>query len=72
MSYKPLISLIMPLYNHERFVNKAITSIVNQTYTNWELIVIDDGSTDRSAEIVKSFNDSRISYFYQENQAYLP
>ena len=63
MSYKPLISLIMPLYNHERFVNKAITSIVNQTYTNWELIVIDDGSTDRSAEIVKSFNDSRISYF---------
>ena len=71
MSYKPLISLIMPLYNHERFVNRAITSIVNQTYTNWELIVIDDGSTDRSAEIVKSFNDSRISYFYQENQGVL-
>ena len=67
-TFKPLISLVMPLYNHEKFVSRAIKSIIDQTYENWELFVIDDGSTDDSAKIVKSFKDSRIKYSYQENQ----
>ena len=71
MMKEPLVSLIMPLYNHEKFVERAISSIINQTYKNWELIVIDDGSTDRSKEIVHSFKDERISYSYQENQGVL-
>ena len=61
----PLISLIMPVYNHEKFVERAILSIIHQTYSNWELIVIDDGSTDGSKNIIENFNDDRIKYFYQ-------
>ena len=61
----------MPLYNHEKFVERAINSIVNQTYQNWELLIIDDGSTDGSRDIVHSFIDKRISYTYQENQGVL-
>lgn len=63
-----MISLIMPLYNHEKYVGKAIKSLLEQSYTNFELIVIDDGSTDSSPEIVKSFNDVRIKYYRQENK----
>ena len=64
----PLVSLIMPVFNHEKFIKRSVGSIVDQEYKNWELIVIDDGSTDKSAELVKNFNDQRISYHYQENQ----
>tara|TARA_A100001015_G_C15044334_1_gene742385 strand:- start:3405 stop:4412 length:1008 start_codon:yes stop_codon:yes gene_type:complete len=67
----PLISLIMPVYNHEKFVERAILSIIHQTYSNWELIVIDDGSTDGSKNIIENFNDDRIKYFYQKNQGVL-
>ena len=66
MKNNPLVSLVMPLYNHEKFVERAINSIVNQTYQNWELLIIDDGSTDGSRDIVHSFIDKRISYTYQE------
>ncbi|MCC8358522.1 glycosyltransferase family 2 protein [Salinimicrobium sediminilitoris] len=55
-----LISVILPVYNREAFVGDAIQSILNQTYQNFELIVIDDGSTDSTLEVVKSFNDHRI------------
>jgi teichuronic acid biosynthesis glycosyltransferase TuaG len=66
----PLISIIMPAYNAERFVAKAILSVQNQTYQDWELIVVDDGSTDNMADIVKSIQvaDKRIKYIYQENK----
>jgi glycosyltransferase involved in cell wall biosynthesis len=62
-----LVSVIMPLYNHENFVGQTIESLIAQTYIFWELIVIDDGSSDESANIVKSFNDDRIKYHFQEN-----
>jgi teichuronic acid biosynthesis glycosyltransferase TuaG len=64
-----LISIIMPAYNVEKYIGDSITSVINQTYSNWELIVIDDGSTDDTAAIVKSFieKDDRIKYLYQEN-----
>lgn len=64
----PLVSVIMPLYNAEKFVGKTIRSLLDQTFADWELIVIDDGSIDVSADVVRSFNDPRISYFYQSNK----
>lgn len=59
---QPLVSVIMPVYNCEKYVGQAIESIMNQTYTNWELLICDDGSNDRSAEIVNAYRgkDSRI------------
>lgn len=64
-----LISIVMPAYNVSAFIEDSIDSVLNQTYTNWELIVVDDGSTDTTAEIVsrKSAQDCRIKYYYQEN-----
>lgn len=64
-----LISVIIPVYNAENFISETITSVINQSHTNWELILIDDGSTDQSADIIKSFlqKDARVSYYYQEN-----
>lgn len=58
----------MPVFNTEKYVAEAILSIVNQTYDNWELLIINDGSTDDSEQIIKGFLDSRIRYFYQENK----
>lgn len=65
---KPLVSVIMPAYNAEKFIEKAIMSVIAQTYTNWELIVIDDGSKDATAEIVIQLaqQDSRIVFYANE------
>lgn len=59
----------MPAYNAERFIAASIRSVLRQTYTDWELIVVDDGSTDETAEIVHRFcqEDPRIKYFSQPN-----
>lgn len=56
------ISVVMPVYNAEKYLKEAIDSILNQTFTNFEFIIINDGSTDCSEEIVKSYTDSRIVY----------
>ena len=66
MNQRNLISVIMPLYNCADFVAKAVDSILNQTYPTFELIIIDDGSSDNSLEVVGQFKDSRIK-FYQNN-----
>src|SRR5262245_43093607 len=63
-----LVSIITPVYNTEKFLAGCITSVLQQTHTNWELLIIDDGSVDGSANVVKQFNDPRIHYFHQENQ----
>ena len=60
---KPLISVIMPTYNHAIFIREAIESVLNQTYSNLELIIIDNYSKDNTEQIVSSFTDSRIKYF---------
>lgn len=63
------VSVIMPIYNEEKYLSKAIDSILAQDYTEWELIVVNDASTDRSEEIVKSYTDPRIRYLtYSENR----
>ncbi|MFY7812011.1 MAG: glycosyltransferase family 2 protein, partial [Flavobacterium sp.] len=65
----PLVSIIMPTYNTEKYIRYSIESVISQTYLNWELIIIDDGSTDNTVIIVNEFikKDSRIRYIYQNN-----
>jgi Glycosyltransferases involved in cell wall biogenesis len=57
---KPLVSIVMPIYNGEKYLREAINSILNQSYKNFELIIIDDGSKDKSVDIIKSYLDGRI------------
>lgn len=64
----PLISVIIPAYNHQRFIGAAVDSVLQQTVSDLELIVIDDGSTDNTGEIVKGYSDPRLTYFHQENR----
>jgi glycosyltransferase involved in cell wall biosynthesis len=64
----PAVSVVMPAYNHERFVGAAVESVLNQTHADLELVVVDDGSTDRTGEIVRSYTDPRIRYYHQSNQ----
>ena len=72
MNPSPLVSVLMPAYNAEKFVKEAIDSIVAQSHNNWELLVLNDASTDRTYEIISGFNDSRIKIFqHSENQGYL-
>ncbi|NNK95116.1 MAG: glycosyltransferase [Desulfobacterales bacterium] len=65
---KPLVSVVIPAYNHERFVGLAIDSVLNQTCSDLELVVVDDGSTDNTGEVVKGYSDARLQYYHQENQ----
>ncbi|HOC40486.1 MAG TPA: glycosyltransferase family A protein, partial [Bacteroidales bacterium] len=67
MNENILVSIIIPVYNGEKYISDTIQSVIDQTYKNWELIIVDDGSTDNTAEIVKQFNDSRISYIKKNN-----
>ena len=64
-----LVSVVIPVYNLENYIENCLNSIVNQTYNELEILCVDDGSSDRSAEIIRSFceKDARVKYFYQEN-----
>lgn len=61
------VSVILPTYNRSHLIGDAIQSVLDQSYTDFELIVIDDGSTDDTANLVQAFNDNRIRYIYQPN-----
>lgn len=63
----PLVTVITPTYNHKKFIGKCIESVLGQTYPRWELIIVDDGSTDGTDEIVKQYKDERIKYIRQEH-----
>ena len=63
----PKYSIIIPLYNKGSRVRRSIDSVLNQGYWDMEIIVVDDGSTDNSAEYVKAYDDSRIRYIFKEN-----
>ena len=58
-----LVSIIMPSWNTGKFITETIQSVIDQTYTNWELLIVDDCSTDNTEELVASFKDDRIKYF---------
>lgn len=58
-----LVSIITPSYNTGRFISATIESVLNQTYSNWEMIIVDDCSTDDTDEIIKNYTDYRIRYF---------
>ena len=63
------VSIILPTYNRSRFLSETINSVLNQTYKDFELIIIDDGSTDDTADLIRKYTeqDNRVKYFFQEN-----
>lgn len=65
----PLISIIVPVYNSVSTLNRCLDSILNQTFSDWELLLIDDGSTDRSTELCDQYasKDQRIKVFHKKN-----
>lgn len=67
---KPKVSVLIPAYNAQEFIQRAISSVLRQTFADLELIVVDDGSRDRTGQIIRQMqkDDPRISYFYQENR----
>ena len=65
---KPEVSIILPSYNYENYIGKTIDSVLNQSYPNWELIIIDDGSMDNSLDVIKRYKDKRIHLFTQKNK----
>lgn len=69
MGSENLISVITASYNYENYIKETIESVINQTYSNWELIIVDDGSRDNSVEVIKSYceKDARIKLYQHEN-----
>ena len=63
----PRVSVVIPAYNHERFVGQAVQSVLGQTLSDLELIVVDDGSTDGTGQVVRSIRDPRLTYIHQQN-----
>jgi glycosyltransferase involved in cell wall biosynthesis len=66
-NFKPLVNVIIPTYNRAHLICKAIDSVLSQTYRNYEIIVIDDGSTDNTTDVLEKYKD-KITYIYQENK----
>ena len=67
MTKVPFFSVVIPLYNKEMYVKKTLETVLDQTFTNYEIVIVDDGSKDNSCEIVKSIKDPRIRLISQEN-----
>ena len=69
MKFTPLISVVIPAYNAEQFLDETLESVLSQTYENWECIIVNDGSTDNTESIAKKWceKDARFCYFYKEN-----
>ena len=73
MEKQPLVSVIIPCYNGEKFIGEAIESVLNQTYKNWELIIVNDGSIDNSKKIIDNYlSDKRIKYIKSKNNKGIP
>jgi glycosyltransferase involved in cell wall biosynthesis len=64
----PKLSILMPAYNQARFIGQAIESLRAQSFSDWELVVVDDGSTDGTGEVIQAIRDQHIQYLYQPNQ----
>ena len=70
MNNIPLVSIIVPVYNIEKYISKCIESVLSQTFKDWELILVDDGSTDNSGKICDEYalKDNRIKVIHKENE----
>ncbi|MFT4661275.1 MAG: glycosyltransferase involved in cell wall biosynthesis [Patiriisocius sp.] len=64
----PVFTIVIPTYNRGHLIEKTINSLLNQTYSEFEILVIDDGSTDNTEEVVREINDSRLQYFKKKNE----
>jgi glycosyltransferase involved in cell wall biosynthesis len=67
MDREPLISILTVVFNQRCYIDQTISSVLSQTYRNWEWIILDDGSTDGTGEVIKNLNDRRIHYTYQRH-----
>ena len=67
----PLISIVIPSYNHDKFIKKALDSVIDQTFQNWEAIVIDNHSTDETYDVLRKFNDPRFKFLKINNNGVL-
>ena len=65
-----MFSIILPTFNRGHMIRLAIESVLSQTYNDWELIIVDDGSTDKTKDVIDKFieKDNRVKYLYQKNQ----
>jgi len=65
-----LVSIVLPTFNRAEYLPRAINSVINQTYKNWEILIIDDGSEDETLNLVKNYinNDVNIKYYFHENR----
>ena len=72
MEQTPRVSIVVPVYNVERYLRQCLDSLVNQTYQNVEIICVDDGSTDRTGEILEDYSqkDKRIRVIHKKNTGY--
>jgi len=66
-SLPPAVSVVIPAYNYAAYLGEAISSVLRQDYSNFEILVVDDGSTDDTAQVVSRFTDARVRYIYQKN-----
>jgi len=64
----PFFSVVIPLYNKQQFIGNTLKSLLNQTFDDFEILIVNDGSTDKSEAVVQTFSDNRIQYFSQENR----
>jgi glycosyltransferase involved in cell wall biosynthesis len=62
------VSIIMPAHNQEKYIGDAINSVLSQTYSNWELVIVDDGSVDDTAKVISNYTDLRIRYIHRPNK----
>ena len=69
---EPLVTVFIPVYNCEDYINECLDSILNQTYRNIEVLLVDDGSTDRSVEKIKAYSDPRIRLIRNERNMGIP
>ena len=65
MNSFPFFSVVIPTYNRENIIKKAIDSVLSQSFQDFEIIIIDNGSTDKTKQFIKSYSNAKIKYFYQ-------
>ena len=71
-THPPTVTVFIPVYNREHYISEAIESILTQSFPNFELLLVDDGSTDRSVEVLRSYDDARIRVVCNEHNLGIP